>query len=349
MRIIKGFLAIFLMLSLVVGVANFKLQKYMDTPLQISAEGLEYNLARGGSLHALAYSLEKKNVLEDPRWLIIYSRVFGAGRHIKAGEYFFQQGITARRLLEKIEQGDIRYYQVTLVEGWTLEQAYLQLQKQPKLKKQLGKAWREKLKLTLSADASRSPALEGLFFPDTYRYHSGMSDKDILQKAYNRLQMVLTDEWKKRELFLPYTKAYDALIMASIIEKETGVASERAKISGVFVRRLQKGMRLQTDPTVIYGLGDKYRGNLRTRHLKDKANLYNTYKYGGLPPTPIALVGREAIQAALHPTEGEDLYFVAKGDGSHYFSSTLEEHQKAVRKYQILERKKNYSSAPAFK
>ena len=160
------------------------------------------------------------------------------------------------------------------------------------------------------------------------------------------MEKVLEEEWSHREEGLPYKNAYEALIMASLVEKETGTANERALISGVFVRRLQMKMRLQTDPTVIYGLGKKYTGNLRSHHLKDSNNRYNTYRHKGLPPTPIALAGRDAIHAALHPTKSDALYFVAKGDGTHYFSSTLKEHQQAVRKYQIRQRKKNYSSAP---
>jgi UPF0755 protein len=160
------------------------------------------------------------------------------------------------------------------------------------------------------------------------------------------LLAVLNAEWESRSAGLPYDSPYDALIMASLVEKETAVASERERIAGVFVRRLAKKMRLQTDPTIIYGLGAQFDGNLRSRHLKDSSNRYNTYRHHGLPPTPIALVGREAIHAALHPAEGEALYFVARGDGSHHFSTTLDEHNRAVRKYQIERRREDYRSVP---
>jgi UPF0755 protein len=186
---------------------------------------------------------------------------------------------------------------------------------------------------------------EGLFFPDSYRYERGDSDWELLQRAHSALQSVLTQEWAQRAAELPYETPYEALIMASIIEKETGAPEEREQIAGVFVRRLQQGMRLQTDPTVIYGLGESFDGNLLRTHLKDAGNPYNSYRHRGLPPSPIALPGRAAIHAALHPAPGDAMYFVATGDGRHVFSATLAEHQRAVRKYQ-LRRKKDYRSSP---
>lgn len=186
---------------------------------------------------------------------------------------------------------------------------------------------------------------EGLFFPDTYSYARGDTDFSILQRAHSAMLVVLEEEWQQRAQPLPYETPYEALIMASIIERETGLPEERTQISGVFSRRLQQGMLLQTDPTVIYGLGDAFDGNLQRRHLADESNPYNTYRLAGLPPTPIALPGRAAIHAALHPDSGTALYFVARGDGGHAFSNTLSEHNQAVRDYQ-LQRKKNYSSTP---
>ena len=174
---------------------------------------------------------------------------------------------------------------------------------------------------------------------------AGTTDKALLLQAYRRMRRILTEQWRQRQRNLPYDNDYEALIMASIIEKETGVAGERRKIAGVFVRRLLRGMRLQTDPTVIYGLGDSYQGNLTRAHLK-QATPYNTYTINGLPPTPIAMPGRAAIHAALHPKDGKALFFVAKGDGSHHFSETLTEHNKAVRKYQIKKRRTHYQSSP---
>jgi peptidoglycan lytic transglycosylase G len=347
--VLKGVVIVSLVAALLIGAGYFRLQKYMNTPLQITGQGMEYVLVRGSSLSALAYTLSKKGVLQTPRWLILYSKVSGVGANIKAGEYFFPAGLTPKTLLEKVEAGEVREYQVTLVEGWTVQQAYSALHKQKKLKKLLGQSWQDRLTKKITVREQTFSVLEGLFFPDTYQYSSEVSDEDILIQAYQRLQTVLNEEWEKRDSALPYNNPYDALIMASLIEKETGQASERTRISGVFVRRLNKGMRLQTDPAVIYGLGAQFNGNLRSKHLKDKTNLYNTYRHHGLPPSPIALVGREAIYAALHPAQGKALYFVAKGDGSHYFSDTLEEHRRAVRKYQITQRRKDYSSAPQIK
>ncbi|KJS28084.1 MAG: aminodeoxychorismate lyase, partial [Pseudomonas sp. BRH_c35] len=185
---------------------------------------------------------------------------------------------------------------------------------------------------------------EGRFFPDTYRFTRGTSDADLLRRAYARLEQVLEEEWQQRAEGLPYKDAYQALIMASIIEKETGVPGERGEIAGVFVRRLARGMLLQTDPTVIYGMGEKYKGRITRTDLRTPTP-YNTYTNAGLPPTPIAMVGREAIHAALHPADGTSLYFVARGDGSHVFSDTLNQHNRAVREYQ-LKRRADYRSSP---
>ena len=186
---------------------------------------------------------------------------------------------------------------------------------------------------------------EGLFFPDTYVYHRGDTDFDILALAHRRMAAELSAAWEMRDAGLPYSDPYEVLIMASIVEKETGVPGERDRIAGVFVRRLEKRMRLQTDPTVIYGLGERYSGNLRRRHLLDESNPYNTYRHSGLPPSPIALPGRAALHAAVQPAEGSELYFVARGDGSHQFSETIEEHTRAVREFQ-LRRREDYRSSP---
>jgi UPF0755 protein len=183
-----------------------------------------------------------------------------------------------------------------------------------------------------------------MFLADTYQFHRGMSDVDLLKRAHALLQTELDTAWRERAKELPYKSAYEALIMASIVEKETALSSERPTIAGVFVQRLQKGMKLQTDPTVIYGMGDRYKGNIRRADLR-RPTPYNTYTNAGLPPTPIAMVGREAIRAALHPDQSKWLYFVAKGDGSHQFSATLEAHNRAVKQYQ-LKRRSDYRSSP---
>jgi UPF0755 protein len=263
---------------------------------------------------------------------------------IKAGEYRLPAGTTPREMVGMLVRGNVINYDVTLIEGWTYRQALQELHSQAKLGKKLLEDSDMDLLRKLGLD-EKYPHPEGLFFPDTYQYQRGETDVDILLRAHSRLLNVLDTQWASRATNLPYDNKYQALIMASIVEKETGLASERPDIAGVFVRRLQKGMRLQTDPTVIYGLGDSYQGNLTRKHLVTPGP-YNSYTNAGLPPTPIALVGEAAIEAALHPADSNSLYFVAKGDGSHYFSQTLEEHINAVRKFQIKQRSSQYRSAP---
>jgi UPF0755 protein len=222
-------------------------------------------------------------------------------------------------------------YPLTLVEGWTFRQVMEALQADERLEHLIEDPSAEAVMARLGR---RGVHPEGRFFPDTYHFTRGSSDLDILKRAHAAMERVLAEEWEARADGLPIESPDEALILASIIEKETGLASERAEIAGVFVRRLRLGMRLQTDPTVIYGLGDDFDGNLRRADLRND-HPYNTYVHAGLPPTPIALPGREAIRAALNPADGETLYFVARGDGSHAFSVTLEEHNRAVRKYQL--------------
>ncbi len=294
----------------------------------------------GSNLNQLAAELEAEGLLSDVWPLKIFARLNNRGR-IRAGEYEFAAGMTVLDLLEKLESGDIKYYQITFPEGLTLGEWLLLLQA------------RENLQHTPGLDAAGVGAAlgiassnpEGWFAPDTYSFAAGDSELSLLRRAYQKMQVQLASLWQNRASNLPYQSPYEALIMASIIEKETGAAGERSAIAGVFVRRLQKGMRLQTDPTVIYGLGDTYTGNLRRKHLRSPSP-YNTYRIKGLPPTPIANPGAAAIEAALHPAEGKALYFVARGDGGHYFSNNLAEHQRAVRQYQINQRRKDYRSSP---
>jgi UPF0755 protein len=233
-------------------------------------------------------------------------------------------------------------YSLTLVEGWNFHQVRAALAKEEKLEQTL-KGLSDSQVMDRLGHSGIFP--EGRFFPDTYRFVRGMTDAELLKTAYQRLDDVLAKEWSQRAADLPYTGPYQALIMASLVEKETGVPQERGQIAGVFVRRMEIGMLLQTDPTVIYGLGDRYNGKLTRAHLKE-ATPYNTYMISGLPPTPIAMVGREAIHAALNPVEGTSLYFVARGDGSHVFSDDLDAHNNAVREFQ-LKRRADYRSSPA--
>jgi UPF0755 protein len=318
-----------------------ELQRRWQQPLLLPEEGASLTVATGDSLRAVVERLHQRGLLPYPRLVTWYGRWSGQDQRIKRGEYLLPPGTTPGSLLSLLESGRVVQYQVTLPEGITLAQALGILADEAALQSILSGPNDQRL-VELVAPQSKT---EGLFFPDSYYYARGDSDWQVLQRAHRSMLVQLQEEWETRAPELPYETPYDALIMASIIEKETGLPEEREQIAGVFVRRLQKGMRLQTDPTIIYGLGENFDGNLRRKHLKDASNPYNSYRHGGLPPTPIALPGRAAIRAALHPAEGESLYFVARGDGGHVFSASLAEHERAVRKYQ-LQRRPDYRSSP---
>jgi peptidoglycan lytic transglycosylase G len=311
-------------------------------PLRISEEGYHLVIGQGQTLRSVVAKLEADGVYSNGWMLSRYGHWKGLDQQIKRGEYLIPQGTTPVALLRLLQQGKVINYQVTLPEGITLARALDILASNADLEHELEGVHDGKL---VQLIAPRDTG-EGLFFPDSYQFEKGASDWDVLQRAHAAMERILDEEWQARAADLPYSNAYEALTMASIVERETGLAQERGEIAGVFVRRLNKGMRLQTDPTVIYGLGASFDGDLRRRHLKDATNPYNTYRHKGLPPSPIALPGRAAINAALHPREGSSLYFVARGDGGHYFSETLAEHEQAVRKYQ-LQRRQDYRSSPA--
>jgi UPF0755 protein len=312
-----------------IGLRVFVFFQRLDEPLALS-DTRTLLVDAGTSFTRVVRELQADKVLPRGPDLVIYARLEGSASRIKAGEYALGVGLTARGLLQKLVDGDVVYHQVQILEGWTLREALDALHQQPALVAQL--------------DADDMPALqaafgvseypEGQFFPDTYNFTRGTSDLELLQQARALMQQTLDSAWEARDAGLPYATPQEALIMASIVEKETGVADERPQIAGVFIRRLQRSMRLQTDPTVIYGLGAAFDGNLTRAHLEADTP-WNTYTREGLPQTPIALPGRASIEASLHPDESENLYFVARGDGSHYFSATLEEHNKAVQQYQM--------------
>ena len=318
-----------------------QLQQRWEAPLAIPAGGLELVVESGDSLRAIAAELHAAGVVDNPLLLRAYGRWTGLDQPIKRGEYRLPGPLTAEQLLHALVDGNVISYQVTLPEGITLQQALAMLSKAEALESEVRGIADERLR----ALAGESPSAEGLFLPESYHYERGDSDWDILQRAHAALNRVLAEAWQQRMDNLPYESPYEALIMASIIERETGVPEERREIAGVFVRRLQRRMRLQTDPTIIYGLGESFDGNLRRVHLNDPNNIYNTYRHHGLPPTPIALPGRAAIEAALNPADGDSLFFVARGDGSHTFSSNLADHERAVRQYQ-LQRRADYRSSP---
>ena len=291
----------------------------------------------------LAAHLAAEGVIDHPGYFLWLLRLRGADRRLQAGEYEIPPGITVEELVQNLVHGRVRLHSLTVVEGWTFDRLRAALAAHPAIRHTLADVPRAEVMARLGKPGMDP---EGWFLPDTYLFPRGTSDREFLARALQAMERVLAEEWAGRDPDLPLQSPYEALILASIVEKETAVPEERARIAGVFIRRLQRGMRLQTDPTVIYGLGEAFDGNLRKRHLQDRANPYNTYRHAGLPPTPIALPGRAAIHAVLHPAPGDDLYFVAKGDGSHHFSATVEEHNRAVRRYQ-LRRKSDYRSRPA--
>ena len=328
-------------LTLFAGGAAWEAQRRLQAPLLVPEEGFVLTVAPGDSLRAVAGKLAHAGILPYPRVALLYGRWSGADAQINQGEYQLPADLTVESLLNLLQSGRVIQYQVTLPEGITLARALEIMAGSEVIEPELTGTRDPRIAGMIEPHESA----EGLFFPDSYRFTRGTRDWELLQRARRRLSEVLSSEWEQRRVGLPYETPYEALVMASIIERETGVPEERGEIAGVFVRRLQKGMRLQTDPTVIYGLGENFDGNLTRRHLRDESNLYNTYRHSGLPPSPIALPGRASINAALHPAEGDAVYFVARGDGSHVFSATLAEHEAAVRKYQ-LKRRADYRSSP---
>jgi len=308
------------------------MQLQLDSPLNIeTGTAISYTIKPGMNLKIIGEDLVQQGLLEHRYYLILEGRLQGSESRLKAGEYLLHPGTTQRQLLEQFEAGKVVQHSLALIEGWSYKQIMQAVSSNEVLIKTLPDT---DSKTVMSALGYADVHPEGRFFPDTYHFPSGMTDVEFLQRSYEKMLEILDDEWQQKAEDLPYKTADEALIMASIIEKETAVANERAAIAGVFVRRLHKGMKLQTDPTVIYAMGENYNGNIRRKDLKTDSP-YNTYVFAGLPPTPIALPGIEAIHAALHPEQAETLYFVAKGDGSHYFSKTLKEHNRAVSKYQL--------------
>lgn len=340
-NVVKFLIVTLALLLLLLGFVAWQLSAALRQPLQVETERM-LDVAQGATPGGLLNRLQNEGVIDNALWLRLYWRFKLSGQTLHSGEYRLAPGMRAGELLQLWRRGEVVQYSLTLVEGWNFRQLRAALEQQDKLQQTLAGVSDDELMVAVGAPGQFP---EGLFFPDTYRYVKGMQDLDLLKQAHQRLVRVLDDEWNSRGKDLPYKDSYQALIMASLVEKETGVPHERGQIAGVFVRRLALGMMLQTDPTVIYGLGERYNGKIGRSHLRDD-NPYNTYRISGLPPTPIAMVGREAIHAALHPVAGSSLYFVAKGDGSHVFSDNLEAHNRAVREYQ-LRRRSDYRSSPA--
>ena len=304
---------------------------YTRTPLTMRQTPLEVEIPRGASLRSVIAELEKAGLDVHRREFVLLVRAFGRERDIKAGNYLLAKAPTPLELLEKLTRGDVQQAEVRLIEGWTFSQFRNVLDTHPDLRHDTKGLDDAEVLRRLQAP---EPHPEGLFFPDTYLFAKGSSDTAVLRSAYRAMQRHLKAEWDAKAKTVPYKSPYDALIMASIIEKETGVASERDQIAGVLVNRLRIGMRLQVDPTIIYGLGPAFDGNLKKKHLLEDGP-YNTYTRAGLPPSPIAMPGFASLHAALHPAKTDALYYVSRGDGSSQFSRNFSEHNRAVTKYQL--------------
>ena len=317
---------------------------YWFSTARLTPEAKIYQVAPGTTLRAFAQQLKRENVLPDAHTLVWIAYLKGRSRDLKAGEYRFRRGITALEILDQVISGRVVEYPLTIVEGWNFRQVLEALAAAPKISHGL-KGMPPRQIMAMLGYPMLHP--EGRFYPDTYYYPSGMSDLLILQRAFHKMEKVLEEEWNGRQSDVPLKTRDEALTLASIVEKETNKPSERALIAGVFVHRMRIGMRLQTDPTVIYGLGERFNGNLTVAHLRQHTP-YNTYTMKGLPPTPIAMPGRDALHAALNPESTKALYFVARGDGSHEFSETIEQHNQAVFKFQLKGRPKP-TVAPAVK
>jgi len=340
-KILVLLLTVLLLAAIALGLFTWKQHAALEQPLAVTDEALLLDVRPGDTPSGVLQRLEAEGVLEDAFWLRLYWRLNLSGQSLHTGEYRLTPTMTARDMIGLWQRGEVVQYSLTLVEGWNFRQLRSALQNQPKLEQTLDGLTDAEIMSRIGASRQHP---EGRFFPDTYRFTRGTSDADLLRRAYARLEQVLEEEWQQRARELPYKDAYQALIMASIIEKETGVPGERGEIAGVFVRRLARSMLLQTDPTVIYGMGEKYKGRITRTDLRTPTP-YNTYTNAGLPPTPIAMVGREAIHAALNPADGTSIYFVARGDGSHVFSDKLNQHNRTVREYP-LQRRADYRSSP---
>ena len=307
------------------------MQKTLDTPMTLENSPLLFTVKPGDSMKAISKRLNAMNAYKHPELLRLTAKLRELDSRVHVGEYQITEGMTANDFLTMVTEGKVLQHSIILLEGWTFRQFLDALANKDDLKKELTGMTNEQI-MTKLGKSGQHP--EGRFFPDNYFYTTGSSDLDILQRAYAAMEKITEQFWQNRQKDLPYKTPYEALTMASIIEKETGKADERPAIAGVFVRRLQKGMKLQTDPTVIYGIGSEFDGNITRKHLQTDTP-YNTYTRAGLPPSPIAMFGTASLEAALDPAEGDALFFVAKGDGSHHFSATFKEHNNAVAKYQL--------------
>lgn len=303
---------------------------FATQPLPLAASPLDFSIRSGSGLRAVAQQLADAGIDVKPWQFSLLGRLAGKAAEIKAGSYEISAGVTPWQLLRKLTRGDVSQAEIVFVEGKTFQELRATLDAHPDVRHDTAGLSNKEILARLNIPETHP---EGLFFPDTYLFPKQGSDLDILRRAYHTTRTRLAAEWENRDPSVPYASPYEALIMASIVEKETGQPADRGKVASVFVNRLRRGMLLQTDPTVIYGMGENFDGNIRKRDLTmDTA--YNTYTRAGLPPTPIAMPGLASIQAALRPPATDLFYFVARGDGSSQFSRTLDEHNRAVARYQ---------------
>jgi UPF0755 protein len=325
-RLFQLFIIMTLLLLAATAITMSLYRSFQVAEISVPEEGMIYTIPAG--------------IIDQPRFFVMLGRELDAARSLKIGEYTLVQGMTPRSLLEQVTDGQVIQYSLTVIEGHTFREMLARIASHTVIENTLEGLDDGEI-MTRLGHPGKHP--EGRFLPDTYYFPRSTTDLAFLERAYKAMTDQLQQAWEERQEGLPFKSSEEALILASIVEKETGQAEERPVIAGVFVRRLQKGMKLQTDPTVIYGMGASFDGNIRLRDLR-KDTPYNTYTRSGLPPTPIALPGADAIHAVLHPAAGNSLYFVAMGEGRHYFSSTLKQHNLAVDKFQ---RKKKGIKLPA--
>lgn len=330
-KALYSFLALILLVAAAALVLGFYAQRWLHEPLAGLHDPVAYDLPKGKSMRALAQDLSARGIVDRPRVWELWARYAGDASRLRAGEYALTPGLTPVQLLQLFTSGEVILHSLTIVEGTNIRELRAVLARNTSLRSTTAHLSDEQLMRAIG-EPNQHP--EGQFFPDTYRFPRGTSDLDILKIAHRRLQTELAARWPQRASDLPLASPYEALILASIVEKETALDRERPLIAGVFIQRLRRGMRLQTDPTVIYGLQEAYDGNIRRADLT-RDTPYNTYTRAGLPPTPIAMVGAASLDAAMRPATTDALFFVATGepDGSHYFSRTNDEHQAAVQRY----------------
>ena len=332
LRLIKRLLTFGLLATvLVAAVLSFQLLRFQYGNVTLANDETVFLIRSGSNIKTIAQELTREGIIEDPWLFILLAKLKGVETSVRAGEYRIEAEQSPDDLLETFTRGSAIQYDLTVIEGWTFRQMLAAIAADPILEPTLAGKSDDEIMAAIGRPGEHP---EGRFFPDTYRFPKGTTDVDFLRRAYQVMAAHLEREWNRREPDLPLADPYEALILASIIEKETAVGFERPLIAGVFIERLRRNMRLQTDPTVIYGLGAGFDGDIRFRDLK-RDTPYNTYLHAGLTPTPIALPGLDSIRAALHPARTDALYFVSKGDGTHHFSTTLEEHNAAVERYQL--------------